>query len=392
MLSDHEVSKIFETYLAMSAATDQSLSRRITEQLTEDELEQAAIRSYAYYMTSLRNPGLLTREIRFATAMREADRHLDGISDWKIALKLLRKTLATHNERRSHVYKTCMYENFKYNDEEDAKLAAIRRARIIQENRDNQAMIIRGQDKQGNAVWVAMPRKNIGDDPEAFLDVVVYTMERCAAATEALTFGKTDKVIAVLDLNKSCCPSMKAMKSTVSIMQSIYPGRLKNFIVLDLNYILQGIYNCMKPFLDPDTRSKFVIVSGTKAKEAAVSLVLEPSQAQTNILEGGHLSAEVDGEWFVKHVPFCRLYDFVSTENPSSQPMGKEGHRSAPYSTKNDIQQVTATVLRNPRKYKTKSRSLAVGTLASCMTRITVVSLASSNAPCLALDFNPRHE
>jgi hypothetical protein len=376
MLSDYEVRKIFETNLALSVAGDQITSRRVTEQLTDDELEQAAIRSYAYYMTSVRNPGMLTKEIRFATAMREADRHLDGMDDVELALKLLRESLAGHKEHRSHLYKTCMDTDFEYRNEQDAKLAAQRRDRIIKENRDNQAMIIRGQDKMGRAVWVAMPRKKTGDDPQAFVDMLLYTIERCAATTEALSLGKSDKMVAILDLTKSCSPSIKAMKSGIDIMQSLYSGRLKNLIVLDLNYILQGIYNCIKPFLDPETRSKFVIVSGAKAKEAAVSVHLEPSQAQRNILKGGHLSSDVDGEWFVKNVPFCRLYDFSAEENVSPQNTVKVDHHSSHISNKKDARHVPATLIRSPRTYKTKARSLAVGTVAKCLTRVTVSSLS----------------
>ena len=375
MLSDHEVRKIFETYLDLSVAPDQTISRRITEQLTEEEQEQAAIRSYAYYMTSLRNPGMLTKQIRFATAMREAHRHMDGIEDWGVALKLLRETLARHKEMRSHVYKTCMEPAFQYKDKEDAKLATQRRDRIIKENRENQAMIIRGQDKQGSAVWVAMPRKKTGDDPQTFIDVLLYTMERCAATTEALTFGKNDQLVAILDLNKSGSPSLKAMKTGVSLMESLHPGRLKNLIVLDLHYILQGLYNCIKPILDPSTRSKFIIVSGTKAKEAAVSVHLEPTQAQTNILQGGHLSADVDGEWFVKNVPFCRLYDFLPAGSQAPPSKGKVDHHSS--STNKDSNHIPATVLRSPRTYRSKARSLAVGTVGRCMTRVTVTFVSS---------------
>lgn len=379
MLTDYEVQMVFENYLALSVAPDQKHSRQVTEQLTEEELELAAICSYAYYITSVQSPGLLTEEIRFATAMREANRHLDGIDDVATGLKLLRESLVAHKELRSHVYKTCMDESFQYKDMEDKKLAILRRNRIIKENRDNQAMIIRGQDKQGNAVWVAMPRKNVGDDPQAFVDVLLYTVERCAATTEALSLGKNEKMVAILDLRKSCSPSIKAMKSGISILQSMYPGRLKNLIVLDLNYILQGIYNCIKPFLDPDTRSKFVIVSGTKAKEAAVSIHLEPSQAQSNILKRGHLSAEVDGEWFVKNVPFCRLYDYVPKQGHTSKipsTISSDNHHIH-NAIKKDSNHIPATHIRSPRTFKTKSRSLAAGTIANCMTRITVTSLAS---------------
>ena len=47
MLSEDECRKILETYMKMSVLPDQQPSRRITEQLTDEELELAAMRSYA---------------------------------------------------------------------------------------------------------------------------------------------------------------------------------------------------------------------------------------------------------------------------------------------------------------------------------------------------------
>lgn len=378
MLSEDECRKILETYMKMSVMPDQQPSRRITEQLTDEELELAAMRSYAYFVSSLHRPSMLSDEIRFATAMREAHRHLDGIDDVDVALKLLRVSLQFHKEQRTHLYKTCMQEDFEYSDEEDAKLAAQRRTRIIQENRDCQPMIIRGQDRQKNAVWLAMPRKAPGEEAEAFVDGLLYTIERCAATTEALTLGSQDKMIAVLDLKNSACPSVKAMKMGINMLQAHYPGRLKNLIVLDLNYILQGIYNCIKPFLDPETREKFVIVKGTKAKEAAISVHLDASQAQTNLLKDGKLSPEVDAEWFLKEVPFCRLYDYVpSCERPAiAQASETDGAGNHKHVVKRDEKKIPAMV-KSPRTFKTKTRTLAVGSVTRCMTRITVTSIAT---------------
>jgi hypothetical protein len=375
MITEDECKKVFETYIAMSVVPEQLNSRRVTEHLTDEELEAAAMRSNAYYVTSLRNRGILTKEIRFATAMRESYRYLDGIDEVQEALKLLRISLRFHKENKSHIYRTCMQEDFQYDNEEDEKLAAKRRMRITKENRDVQAMLIRGQDRHNNAVWVAMPRKKQGDDPEGFVDSLLYTIERCSAATEALTSGRSDRMVAVLDCKNSASPPIKAMKTGIGIMQAHYPGRLNNLIVLDLNYILQGIYNCVKPFLDPDTREKFVIVKGTKAKEAAVSVHIDESQAQTNLLKNGKLSPEIDGEWFVKEVPFHRLYDDAPSKEIPTPMLSEEVEPPLQHSISKNKNKIPTTI-KSQRTFKTKSRSLAVGSVTRCMTRITVTPAA----------------
>ena len=371
MLSHDECRKVFDTYMNMSVTVEQQETRLMTEQLTEDELEQAALRSYAYFVAKLQYRELLSKEICFATAMREAHRHLEGVCHVETALNLLRATLKFHQQNKTHLFKTCMQEDFEYDNEEDANLAKIRRDRLIRENRDVQAMIIRGQDRQKNAVWVAMPRKQPGDDPQAFVDVLIYTIERCTAATEASTLGARDKMIAVLDCKQSASPSVKAIKMGITILQAHYPGRLANLIVLDLNYILQGLYNCVKPFLDPGTLGKFIVVKGTKAKEAALSVHIEEDQAQTNLLENGKLSPIVDGEWFVKGVPFPRLYDYVSPKDSSFA----VAPAHEPHAARKDYTKIP-TSIKSPRRFKTKSRTLAVGTVAGCLTRVSVTVAA----------------
>jgi len=372
------VKQIFATYLELSVAPHQKTSRWIVEQLTEEEMELAARRSYAYYMTTLRDPKRITREIRFATAMREANRHMDGIGEAQEGLNYLRTTIAGHKDLKTYVYMTCMEPNFQYQDKEDAVLAKQRRERIIQENRDNQTMIIRGTNKLGQPVWVAMPRKKPGDDPQTFLDILLYTMERCAAIAEAQTLGRRDENVTILDLNKSSCPSLKALKMGLTHLQLLYPGRLKNLIALDLNYILQGMYNCIKPFLCAETKEKFIIVSGAKAKEAAVSIHLDRSQAQSNILQGGELSPDVDGVWFVQNIPFCRPYDYRPAETRTSQQNGVVVQTQSTHASSSIVSHVPSKLMRSPRAHKsTKSRSLAVGTIAKCMTRVTVISLST---------------
>lgn len=372
MLSDNECQQILATYRALSIAPEESHSKLIAERLTAEQLELAAMRSYAYFITSLRRPELITQEVRFATAMRESSRHYLDVHDVELATKLLVATLAFHKEHKTHIYKTCMQEDFVYADPEDAKLAVQRRRRIIKENRDVQTMIVRGHDRHKNAVWVAMPRQQQGDDPEGFVDQLIYTIERCAATTEALTLGRRDKMVAVLDCRQSSSPTIKAMKLGIGALESYYPGRLKNLIVLDLNYVLQGIYNCIKPFLDPDTRSKFLIVKG-KAKEDAVSMHIDNDQAQSNCLKNGKLSPKVDGEWFVKEVPFCRLYD----ELPPNYTAKQECAPMPPLATPPCVSKKIPTPVKSPPTFRSKAQTLAVGSMTHCLRYVSVTPVVS---------------
>eukprot|EP00934_Nitzschia_sp_Nitz4_P000061 Nitzschia sp. Nitz4//scaffold337_size18511//17307//18401//NITZ4_008785-RA/size18511-processed-gene-0.15-mRNA-1//-1//CDS//3329548325//61//frame0 len=362
MLTDEECEQILSNYETMAQAAGEERSRTLTERLSVEELEQAALRSYAYFITSQRKPETLTPQIRFATAMRESSRHLVGIDSVEEAHKLLLATLDFHQDKQTLLYRTCMQSDFPYANPQDAALAATRRERIIKESKV-QPMIVRGQDRERNAVWITMPRTCQGEDPDAFVDLLIFTIERCAATTESLTLGTSDKFVAVLDCNRSSSPTIKAMQMGIGALENFYPGRLKNLIVLDLNYVLQGIYNIVKPFLDPSTKEKFLIVKG-KAKEPAVKLHIDEDQAQPNCLKAGQLSLPIDGEWFVKEIPFCRLYDYVPQ------------HKSTPTTRKktHTDKRIPAPV-RSPRTFRSKVQTLAVGSMTRCMRHVTVTPL-----------------
>jgi hypothetical protein len=203
-----------------------------------------------------------------------------------------------------------MQENFVYDDPDVSKLATQRRLRIM-ENMDIQTMLVRGHDKQKNAVWLCLPRKTTGDDVEGFLDYCIYMIERASACTEAFTQGESDAIVVVVDARNSSAPSVKACKAAINILQTHYTGRLKNLVILDLPYLLQAIYNVVKPFLDPDTRSKFIILKGERQKELALASLLDKSQVSPNLVRNGKLGSGVDGKRFLHDVPFHCLYDCV---------------------------------------------------------------------------------
>jgi hypothetical protein len=314
-LTEDECLSILETYVAKSLEPEERKSRRLAEQLSGIELDVAAQCSYAYWVTSIRSPETLTDEIRFATAMREANRHLDGVPDFEDSLRFLKATIQFHLEKQTSIYRTCMLEDFEYDDSDDSILASKRRSRIT-DQMNIQTIVVRGHDKDKNGIILALPRKqSSGDDIDGFLDFLMYTIERVAASTEAVSKGHSDRLVAIVDAKNSSAPSAKASMAAINILQSHYPGRLTNLVILDPPYFLVALYNVVKPFLDPDTRSKFLVVKGAKQRESSLSVLLDASQATPNLLQNGKLGPTVDGQRFLNDVPFHCLYDNVPQEN-----------------------------------------------------------------------------
>ena len=318
-LTDDECRDILDTHVSHSLGENEDMSRRMIDALTVEEQEVAARSSYAYWIAGTRSEQPLPTQVRERTAMREACRHLNGSGDFKFALKGLKKTVAFRTSRNIEVYRTCMNEGFVYANQEHTKLAAQLR-NSISENMKFQTMVPRGHDRSQNAVLLAMPRKEKGErGVESFLDFVIYIIERTIACTEAMSEGRSENIVVVLDCKRSCAPCLKAMKAAVRILQNHFPNRLKNLVIIDPPAWLSGAYHLLKPFLDPDTRTKFMMATSKKQKAASFGGLIDESQASPNMLVNGELTSPIDSSFFLTKVPFHRLYDCVSNAPAVSQ-------------------------------------------------------------------------
>jgi hypothetical protein len=372
--------------------------RWIVEKLTRDEQEVAAECSYAYWFLSTQQYNQnqhqhqhqspnnnttmfvppITESIRCAAAMQEAGRHLAGADSKEEALKLLQATIQFHMTNKTTLYRTCMgmkkttetsQENTSDNDDNDDTILLLsqqRKNNIHDEMNNYQTNVVRGHDKENRAILFAFPRRSSsssnsnsntagGEEEERFVDSVMYILERSNACSEFKSIGKQDQIIGILDTKNSSCLSIKTIKNTLTILQKHYPGRLKNFIILNPPYIIRGIYKMIKPFLDPITAQKLIIlnnnnttnndntsitkrnkeqgeatITSTSTTEATmISNIIDDSQAMPVLLPGkGELTSDVNIDHFLYHVPFHQLYDYAdddySNNNDDDNNMNEE--------------------------------------------------------------------
>ena len=347
--------KIIDEYITVTTAAAADTGHEGEEE-EEDQplLESAAESSYAYWYykkhcctsssreeddeegqeVAANRRRRLLRKYRRAAAVREANRHLEG-ETFEDAIVLLKETIEFHSNN-----KTASYRELASSKNKDGSAAAAaggsssssssscspeRRMMIEDELCNWHKFCVRGHDREDRAVIFAYPRKkasqsnNERDDVKPFVETIVYTMSRAVACSEFTSGGHQEKIVCVIDAQGSSAPSMKACKEGVQALQKNFPGRLKNLIFLNPPFFLMTLYNMIKPFLDPLTKAKFIIVKSDKAKIAAISKLVDVSQAMPTMLPGGTLTSEVDARTYLYDVPFHRLYD-DRTENRPSPP------------------------------------------------------------------------
>jgi hypothetical protein len=202
-------------------------------------------------------------------------------------------------------------EGIKFESDEESEQAEKFRSLILPDI-EKQSSFVRGKDKEGLAIMTIKARTEIASEDEAFINTQLYVMERTLATTEALSMGKKEQIMVVLDFGdftSSLAPPWNAIKEVVSILQHCYSCRLKRLLIIDPPYWMRATYAFLKPFLELDTSQKFVMISGDEQKMTIFSEYIDDDQAMPFMLPNGKLTKSVDLERFLEDVPFHCLYD-----------------------------------------------------------------------------------
>ena len=329
--------QILDYYESDAHTPEHKEARWLVEQLSRDEEEVAARCSYAYWFLSTQHHyqqqqqqhNILTpstESSRFATAMREAIRHKDCSDDQEEVLKHFRATLEFHATHKSGLYRTCMTgdDGDGVNETiDDLMLSQQRRDRIHDEMTNRQTNVVRGHDKEDRAIFFAFPRQSTRksdnrSEEDAFVDSILYTVERAVACSEFISVGRQDQIVCVVNTKGGSCPSFKTLQAAIGVMQRFYPARLKRCFVLHAPYLVTTLFKMLKPFMDPVTASKFIFPSSAKTSHnkaggnhpSLVSELIDESQAMPVLMPGrGRLSPDVSVDRFLYDVPFHDLYD-----------------------------------------------------------------------------------
>jgi hypothetical protein len=216
-------------------------------------------------------------------------------------------------ERRIDLFRACFTEGVEFDNEDDQQ-AVEKLRKQIDEDLKKQSCFVRGKDKDGRALLVVGSRTNKNTVDEEFVNMLIYIMERAIATTEFISRGVQEKILVVLDFgtfSRALAPPLSAVKGIASILQSKYSERLKNLVIIDPPFWMRTMYGLLKVLLDPTTKAKFIVATGSKKKAETISTYIDASQAMPFLLPDGKLVGEVDLVHFLNQVPFHTLYDEV---------------------------------------------------------------------------------
>jgi hypothetical protein len=169
----------------------------------------------------------------------------------------------TPQERKIDLLRTLFDSSWSYATEEDAKVAE-KYCSYLEEEMSKQVMAVRGKDRDERAIAIKMPRESSETNEEAFITAQLYIAERVIAATEYISEGKEEKVVAVFEFSNyssSNAPPFRVMRSMAQILQHNYPERLCHMCILDPPFFMRTIFKLIHPFLSRDTKEKVIMLS-----------------------------------------------------------------------------------------------------------------------------------
>jgi len=114
-------------------------------------------------------------------------------------------------------------------------------------------MITFGYDRQRRpALYMIPSRQNTEESPRQ-VEFAVWMLERALD----LTGPGVESVILMINFaDKAKNPSFTIAKSVVNILQTHYPERLAESLIINVPFLIQMFFKMISPFLDPVTRNK----------------------------------------------------------------------------------------------------------------------------------------
>lgn len=285
----------------------------MVEALSPEHVDAAATTSYAFWVHQKDNPAASDgdekeNDLRIKSAMKEARRHYIGEKkDFDKAKKAIEEAMNFRIEKHIDLLRqigdSSSFDEVK--DEKEREILEHYRS-LVEEELTKQLNVIGGFDREGRCVTIRWHRNDPTYDEEGYFLGMIYVVERSIAATEIHSRGKQEKLTGLLDMgvydSKNSIPA-SLYRANGRRLQRFYPERLSMFFMFDPPMWLRVLYGLIAPFVDPVTRKKIVLISGS-AKRVTLDKMVDTENSFPALKEDGKIRSDVTPLEFITEVPF----------------------------------------------------------------------------------------
>ena len=285
--------------------------RKLVEALPDDLVDHAANTSYAYWYLTSKPETCPSEEVKIATAMREARRHLayQG-NNFDKALNNFTESCKYRKDQQLDLLRVCFNKDLDEKDREKAQ----EMAKQIEDDLSKQIVIMRGQDKGGRPTMIKFARMEEGTEEEPYVLAQIYVADRSTATAEFLSLGTEERSFAVYDYNgfeSKNSPTVQAQIKAATLLQKLYPERLQTLVMVEPPFWLRGLMTLLGPFLSESITERIKMASGEEEKETVFGACMEPENSIPLLLKDAKLGSGVSLGHYLEDVPYYCLYDDV---------------------------------------------------------------------------------
>ena len=225
--------------------------KKLVTKLTEDELEEAANASYAYYTSTNK-----TEDYRTNMALKLTRRFLRAEKgNYEKALKRIQSSLEFRKQSNVNELRMVFHKGDSNKSSRDE---------IISEM-NNQPMIIRGFDRENHAILLKYRRSSPNADKQSMISAHLYIFEKAIACTEHISCGQSEKIVLCLNYDnysRANTPPISLAKELIGVFERNYPEQLAYLVFVDAPFLARTLWKIIKTFIDPETVTKIKFVSG----------------------------------------------------------------------------------------------------------------------------------
>lgn len=292
----HRFLQILNEPVSFADSPDEDACERLLKEFNEDEADEIASVSYAYWILRSKAKESLPVDARKTSALKEIRRHYVGEGrKYDNALAAIRGALDYRRTYRVDVLRWCFYDTHDC-EGEDADLAKKYR-RYILNDLERQSMVVRGVDDRSRVIVYKPPRGPPSENPEdgeAFVLTQLYTAERAIATNEFTSAGKEERLTVIFnfrDYSRKNSPPSSVTINMVNVLQRCYPERLDVLIIVDPPFWMRGLYNLAWPFLSTATANKLRLISGQAAIDEEFQKIVSGNKKLEVMLANGDISS-----------------------------------------------------------------------------------------------------
>lgn len=135
---------------------------------------------------------------------------------------------------------------------------------ILRKENETKKCYVRSFDKEGRCSMYMYPGRNNTVDLENNTRHMVYHVERAIACTAKKSgLEKVNLIVDYAGFTVAKTPPLSHSRKAVEILQSHYPERIKRIYFINAPYAFRAFWALVRPFVDPVTKEKIVMCSGS---------------------------------------------------------------------------------------------------------------------------------